>query len=253
MESELFGHEKGAFTGAFRTKIGKFELAQGGSIFLDEISEMSSGLQVKLLRVLQEREFERVGGVHSISADVRVIAATNKDLDEEVKKGRFREDLFYRLNVIPIALPPLRERKEDIPLLIKHFLAKSESNRQGKIKGFSKEAMEALARHRWPGNVREMENLVERVVALCENPIADVHDLPEKILGVSFDVGSIAQIELPETGIDLPTAVDEFEKNLIVQALNRSNWVKNRAAQLLHLNRTTLVEKIKKQGIRPPE
>ncbi len=253
LESELFGHEKGAFTGAFRTRIGRFELAGGGSIFLDEISEMSPNLQVKLLRVIQEREFERVGGVKSIRADVRIIAATNKNLEEEVEQGRFREDLYYRLNVIPIHIPPLRDRAEDIPLLVKHFLSKYANGKNARNVQFSKKAMGALMRYRWPGNVRELENLVERMVVLCETDVVDIGDLPEKI--VSGGVESTAYMpsfDLPETGIDLSSAVNEFERSIIIQALNKSNWVKNRAAKLLNLNRTTLVEKIKKQKLERP-
>ncbi len=253
LESELFGHEKGAFTGAFRMRMGRFELAQGGSIFLDEISEMSPNLQVKLLRVLQEKEFERVGGVKSIKADVRIIAATNRDLDMEVKEGRFREDLYYRLNVIPINLPPLRERKEDIPLLAKYFIEKYSVQKSGKIREFSRNAMNVLLRYRWPGNVRELENLVERMAVLCDKPVIEVEDLPSKILSGSVHVSSIIpHIELPDEGIDLSSTVSEFEKSIIIQALNRSNWVKNRAAKLLRLNRTTLVEKIKKQKLQKP-
>ncbi len=253
LESELFGHEKGAFTGAFRTRIGRFELACGGSIFLDEISEMSPNLQVKLLRVIQEREFERVGGVKTIRADVRIIAATNRNLEEEVAEGRFREDLYYRLNVIPIHLPPLRERPDDIPLLIKHFLDKFLSGRSAKKVDFSKKALPALMRYQWPGNVRELENLVERMVVLSDSDVIDMADLPEKILVGGTSASKVAPlIDLPEAGIDLSTAVNEFERSIIVQALNKSNWVKNRAAKLLHVNRTTLVEKIKKQKLQKP-
>ena len=253
LESELFGHEKGAFTGAFRTRIGRFELASGGSIFLDEISEMSPNLQVKLLRVIQEREFERVGGIKSIRADVRIIAATNRNLDEEVAEGRFREDLYYRLNVIPVHLPPLRDRVDDIPLLVKHFLAKYGNGKAPKKADFSKKALSTLMRYRWPGNVRELENLVERMVVLCDSPVIEVEDLPEKILSGSLEPSTaVPLIDLPETGIDLSTAVNEFERRIIIQALNKSNWVKNRAAKLLHVNRTTLVEKIKKQKLEKP-
>ncbi|MFY9398778.1 MAG: sigma-54 dependent transcriptional regulator [Desulfomonilia bacterium] len=254
LESELFGHEKGAFTGAFRARIGRFELANGGSIFLDEVSEMSPNLQVKLLRVLQEREFERVGGVKSIRADVRIIAATNRNLEEEVEQGRFREDLYYRLNVIPINLPPLRERREDIPLLVKHFLNKYGKDMNPSLTGFSKKAMNLLMQYRWPGNVRELENLVERVVVLCEGTQVEPEDLPDKILAAGRTRGpsDLISIDLPESGIDLSTAVNEFEKSIIIQALNRSNWVKNRAAKLLNVNRTTLVEKIKKQKLQKP-
>ncbi|MBN2298466.1 MAG: sigma-54-dependent Fis family transcriptional regulator [Deltaproteobacteria bacterium] len=253
LESELFGHEKGAFTGAFRTRIGRFELANQGSILLDEVSEMSPNLQVKLLRVIQEREFERVGGVKSMKADVRIIAATNRNLEEEVVQGRFREDLYYRLNVIPITLPPLRERKEDIPLLIKHFLGKYGSDKPTSVKAFSKKAMSVLMQYRWPGNVRELENIVERMVVLCDGNEVELSDLPDKVLSGAATVDSdIPQIDLPESGIDLSTAVNEFEKSIIIQALNKSNWVKNRAAKLLHVNRTTLVEKIKKQKLQKP-
>jgi len=253
LESELFGHEKGAFTGAFRTRIGRFELAGGGSIFLDEISEMSPNLQVKLLRVIQEREFERVGGVKSIRADVRIIAATNRVLEEEVSEGRFREDLYYRLNVIPLHLPPLRERVEDIPLLIKHFLGKYPKNKSSKGMEFSKKALSSLMQYRWPGNVRELENLVERMVVLCDSPMIDAGDLPDRVMaGAAAGSHLVPQIDLPETGIDLSTAVNDFEKNIIILALNKSNWVKNRAAKLLHVNRTTLVEKIKKQKLQKP-
>jgi len=253
LESELFGHEKGAFTGAFRTRIGRFELAGGGSIFLDEISEMSPNLQVKLLRVIQEREFERVGGVKTIRADVRIIAATNKNLEEEVAEGRFREDLYYRLNVIPIHLPPLRERTDDIPLLIKHFLVKFMNGKSKKNVEFSKKAISTLMRYRWPGNVRELENLVERMVVLSDSSTIDASDLPDKFLAGDWETASaVPHIDLPETGIDLSTAVNDFERSIIVQALNKSNWVKNRAAKLLRVNRTTLVEKIKKQKLQKP-
>ncbi|MCK9263327.1 MAG: sigma-54 dependent transcriptional regulator [Deltaproteobacteria bacterium] len=253
LESELFGHEKGAFTGAFRARIGRFELAHTGSIFLDEVSEMSPNLQVKLLRVIQEREFERVGGIKSIRTDLRIIAATNRNLEEEVEQGRFREDLYYRLNVIPLDLPPLRERDEDVPLLVKHFLAKYGKDKNPALKGFGKKAMGLLMQYKWPGNVRELENLVERMLVLCDGTEVELEDLPEKILaGCAQASSSLPCIDLPESGIDLSTAVSEFEKNIIIQALNRSNWVKNRAAKLLNVNRTTLVEKIKKQKLQKP-
>ncbi len=253
LESELFGHEKGAFTGAFRARIGRFELAHTGSIFLDEVSEMSPNLQVKLLRVIQEREFERVGGIKPIRTDVRIIAATNKNLEEEVEQGRFREELYYRLNVIPRTLPPLREREEDIPLLVKHFLAKYGKDKNPALTGFGKKAMNLLMQYKWPGNVRELENLVERMLVLCDGTEVELEDLPEKILaGCSQASSRLPHIDLPESGIDLSTAVNEFEKNIIIQALNRSNWVKNRAAKLLNVNRTTLVEKIKKQKLQKP-
>ena len=256
LESELFGHEKGAFTGAIKTRIGRFELAHGGTIFLDEVAEMSPKLQVKLLRVLQERTFERVGGSRQIKVDIRVIAATNKDLEKEVREGRFREDLYYRLNVIPIKLPPLRERLEDIPLLVEHFLARFKDRKKQPVKGITKEALEYLMKHDWPGNVRELENVIERMVILSNGEYLTVEDLPEYILE---RVGSfrpepyVQEFDIPEEGIHLPSLVAEFEKKLIIKALEKTGWVKNRAAKLLHINRTTLIEKMKKQKITPPK
>ena len=254
LESELFGHEKGAFTGAFRTRIGRFELAEGGSIFLDEIAEMSPNLQVKLLRVIQEREFERVGGARTLKADVRIIAATNKNLEEEIARGRFREDLYYRLNVIPLNLPPLRERGSDIELLAEHFIQSYAQSHACTVAGFSPDALSALRRYRWPGNVRELENLIERMAVLSEGPLVELSDLPEKFMNLPpvERSGSPLNLELPEGGLDLAEAVGEFERSIILQALNRTDWVKNRAAQLLNLNRTTLVEQIKKQNLSRP-
>ena len=256
LESELFGHEKGAFTGAFRTRIGRFELASGGSIFLDEIAEMSPNLQVKLLRVIQEREFERVGGTRTLKADVRIIAATNKNLEEEVSKGRFREDLYYRLNVIPLNLPPLRERNGDIELLAEHFVRTYAATHSGcPISGFSPAAISALKRYNWPGNVRELENLVERMAVLSEGPLIGFEDLPDKFSDLpplAVDADGPLTKALPEEGLDLAEVVGNFERNIILQALDRTDWVKNRAAQLLGLNRTTLVEKIKKQNLQRP-
>jgi transcriptional regulator with PAS, ATPase and Fis domain len=250
LESELFGHEKGSFTGAFKMRTGRFEIAKGGSIFLDEVSEMSPSLQVKLLRVIQEKEFERVGSAQSIKADVRIIAATNRNIDEEVQAGRFREDLYYRLNVIPVKLPALRERPEDIPLLIRHFLEKSTSVNTSPLKTLSKNAMQRLIAYRWPGNVRELENLMERLSVLCESDTADIADLPERItFADAAHNQNITGCILGDEGTDLSKTVGEFEKNLILQALNKTGWVKNRAAKLLKLNRTTLVEKIKKLNI----
>ncbi|WP_456369722.1 sigma-54-dependent transcriptional regulator [Thermodesulfatator atlanticus] len=255
LESELFGHERGAFTGAVKTRIGRFELAHGGTIFLDEIAEMSPKLQVKLLRVLQDHAFERVGGTRSIKVDIRVIAATNKDLEKEVKEGRFREDLYYRLNVIPIKLPPLRERKEDIPLLIDHFLARFNRQKKRNIKGITKEALSCLMGHNWPGNVRELENVVERMVILSNGEYLDLEDVPEYILEKvqgSCSPG-VQDFDIPEEGIYLQQMVAEFEKSLIIKALEKTGWVKNRAAKLLHINRTTLIEKMKKQKIMTPK
>ncbi len=256
LESELFGHEKGAFTGAIKTRIGRFELAHGGTIFLDEIAEMSPKLQVKLLRVLQERTFERIGGTKPIKVDIRVIAATNKDLEKEVKEGRFREDLYYRLNVIPIKLPPLRERLEDIPLLVEHFLARFSNRKKEPIQGISKEALECLMKHDWPGNVRELENVIERMVILSNGPQLTLEDVPEYILektGTVKNTAYVQEFDIPDEGVHLPTLVAEFEKNLILKALEKTGWVKNRAAKLLRINRTTLIEKMKKQKIMAPK
>jgi len=245
LESELFGHEQGAFTGATRTRIGRFELGNGGTIFLDEIGDMSPALQVKILRVLQEHEFERVGGMKTIKVDIRVIAATNKDLDKNVAEGKFREDLFYRLNVIPIQLPPLRDRPADTPLLVNHFLQMYNTKNGHNITGVSPEAMELLSSYEWPGNVRELENMIERIVILKGDGLIEPGDLSEKILAA--DSGTLhPRVRIPENGISFNTAVTEFERELILQALNRTNWVKNKADKLLNLNRTTLVEKMKK-------
>lgn len=248
LESELFGHEKGAFTGASSTRIGRFELADGGTIFLDEIGEMSPTLQVKLLRVLQQREFERVGGTKTIKVDVRIIAATNIDLEKAIQVGKFREDLYYRINVIPIVIPPLRERTEDIPILMEYFLNHFNRSKKKSIQGFSPEAMNLLLSYRWPGNIRELENLIERLVILRGEGMISPEDLPDKIM-VSRGGDGIRYYALPESGINLRDAVEEFENNLIVQALQKAQGVKNRAAQLLSLNRTTLVEKLKKKKL----
>ena len=245
LESELFGYEKGAFTGALKTKIGRFELADGGTVFLDETGDMSPALQVKILRVLQEHEFERVGGVKSIKVDIRVIAATHRDLEKAVKQGAFREDLYYRLNVIPITIPPLRERKSDIPLLTHHFMKKFNRGKKQNVKGVSQESMNYLLRYHWPGNVRELENIIERLVILKGEGMIEKEDLPEKLLGTEWtDV--MPSLEIPESGISFNTAVSEFEKELILCALNKTDWIKNRAAKLLQLKRTTLIEKMKK-------
>jgi len=254
LESELFGHEKGAFTNAIRTRIGRFELAHGGTIFLDEVAEMSPHLQVKLLRVLQEQEFERLGATRTIKIDVRILAATNKVLEKAVESGSFREDLYYRLKVIPIQLPPLRDRPGDIPLLIHHFLAETSTAKKKKIRGISKDVIKAMEQYAWPGNVRELENVIERMIILCEGDYLTMEDLPEKIgsrpapLPVQTTRGAI-----PEGGLSLNHAVNEYEKQLILHALEKAGWVKNRAAKLLKMNRTTLVEKIKKQGIETPQ
>ncbi|OPY73158.1 MAG: Transcriptional regulatory protein ZraR [Syntrophorhabdus sp. PtaU1.Bin050] len=243
LESELFGYEKGAFTGATGTRYGRFELAHGGSMFLDEIGDMSFNLQVKLLRVLQEKTFERVGGSKTVNVDVRIIAATNRVLDDLVKDGKFREDLYYRLNVVPIHLPPLRERRQDIPLLLNYFLERSNRMNGAEIDGCTEEAMSILMEYDYPGNVRELQNLIERVVVLKKKGSIDLEDLPEKIYGAA-ETPSRLDIE---KGYD--TLVSTFEKNLILQALQETNGVKSKAAQILSINRTTLIEKMKRLGI----
>ncbi len=245
LESELFGYEKGAFTGALKTRIGRFELANGGTVFLDEIGDMSPALQVKILRVLQEHEFERLGSVKSIKVDIRVIAATHRDLEKAVKQGTFREDLYYRLNVIPFILPPLRERGSDIPLLTNHFIGKFNIEKKQNINGISPEALKCLTRYHWPGNVRELENLIERLVILKGEGVIEQEDLPEKLLGAEWS-DAVPSMDIPDSGISFNTAVSEFERELILRALKKTNWIKNRAAKLLQLKRTTLVEKIKK-------
>ncbi|MEW6264168.1 MAG: sigma-54 dependent transcriptional regulator [Thermodesulfobacteriota bacterium] len=251
LESELFGHEKGAFTSAIRTRIGRFELADGGTIFLDEIADMSPKLQVKLLRVLQEHEFERIGGGKTINVDIRVITATNKDLSQAVEHGRFREDLYYRLNVIPITVPPLRERKTDIPLLVQHFLSRFRETRDSIVVEIHPEAMEYIIKYSWPGNIRELENIIERMVILAEGPLLSKMDLPPKIAATAaFRSSSVGpEIKITEEGIDFNQVVSDFEDRLIHQALTMAGGVKNKAAQLLRLNRTTLVEKMKKKGM----
>lgn len=245
LESELFGYVKGAFTGALRDKKGRFEMADGGTVFLDEVSEMSPALQVKLLRVLQQREFERVGDVKTIKVDIRIIAATNRDLEAMVREGRFREDLYWRLNVIPIHLPPLRERKDDIPLLLSYFLRIFNEKRGGRIEGFSPEAMDLLISYCWPGNVRELENLVERLVVLKGEGVVTPQDLPEKIRGE----GPKVDLWPLDDGLDLSTAVNNLERQLILEALKRAGGVKSRAARILGIKRTTLIEKMKRNGL----
>ena len=248
LESELFGHEKGAFTGAYKSRIGRFEMANGGTIFLDEIGEMSPALQVKLLRVLQEKKFERVGGTKTIHVDVRIIAATNKNLTTAINKGKFREDLYYRLNVIPMKVPPLKQRKSDIPLLIDHFLKKFQKGAEKKITGFSPDVMDAMLKYDWPGNVRELENVIKRLTILCDDEVVNVNDLPEHIPHKGRAVRVVDE-DLFEKGVTLHDAVEDYEKKLILNALERSDWVKTKAAKLLNINRTTLVEKIKKQNL----
>ncbi len=252
LESELFGHIKGAFTGAIANRIGRFEMADGGTIFLDEIGDLEPALQVKLLRVLQQRSFEPVGSTKSVQVNVRVIAATNKNLEDLVGHGKFREDLFYRLNVIPITIPPLRERRTDIPLLFAHFMEQFNRTKSRRLTGISNETMDCLMNHPWPGNIRELENLVERLTILKGQGQIEINDLPVKYRATPSASIDPVQIEIPENGLDFNTAVDQFENNLILRALEKTNWNRNQAALLLRLNRTTLVEKIKKKGLRPP-
>ena len=248
LESELFGHVRGAFTGATSPKPGKFELADGGTIFLDEIGDMSAELQVKVLRVLEDKEFEQVGGSKTIKVDVRIIAATHRDLEEEVQKGAFREDLYYRLNVIPVHLPPLRERKSDVSLLVCHFLRHFNEKNNRAVEVVSDEAMKIMMCYFWPGNVRELKNIVERLVVLKESGKISSQDLPEKLRRAKAPAPR-SNMEISDDGICLSTAVTEFEKSLILQSLEKTEWVKNKAARLLHLNRTTLVEKIKRHNL----
>ncbi|MCB0351507.1 MAG: sigma-54-dependent Fis family transcriptional regulator, partial [Bdellovibrionales bacterium] len=253
LESELFGHIKGAFTGATSNRIGRFELAEGGTVFFDEIGDMSPHLQVKLLRVLQERKYEPVGSAKTLATDVRVIAATNVHLEEAVRDGRFREDLYYRLNVIPIHIPALRERKTDIALLFHYFMDLFNEGKKEKLAGVTPDAMHILSHYGWPGNIRELENLVERLAILKGGGIVDVPDLPEKYRGIESTSRAQASMEFSTEGMDFNSAVDAFENALIIRALEKTGWNRNQAAMLLKLNRTTLVEKIKKKGLQQPE
>ncbi len=236
LESELFGHIKGAFTGAIANKTGLFELADHGTLFLDEIGELPLMIQVKLLRVLQEKQFKRVGGIKDISLDVRIITATNRELPKMVQENTFREDLFYRLNVIPIHLPSLRKRREDIPLLANHFLEKYNREIGKHFTHISQAAMQQLLAYNWPGNVRELENTIERAVALESEPIIHLSSLPETIRGVTEQFAPVIPVDIPPEGIHLENIVDEVEKDLLVKALEKTGWVKKHAAKLLHLS-----------------
>jgi len=247
LEAEMFGHERGAFTGAVGSRMGLFQLANGGTIFLDEIGEMMLPLQVKLLRVLQEREIRPVGAERTIKIDVRVIAASNRDLTAEVEKGRFREDLYYRLQVIPIVIPPLRERRSDIPMLVHHFLEKHNAMRPSAAVRLTEEAMVHLWEYDWPGNVRELENLIERMVILSEDGVIKVDSLPTNIRSFISDK-KIPRPTLTDEGIDLNQAVEEFEYRLIDEALRRTKGNKQAAARLLGLKRTTLVAKLRRKA-----
>jgi sigma-54 specific flagellar transcriptional regulator A len=265
LESELFGHEKGAFTGAISARQGRFELAEGGTLFLDEIGDMPLNMQVKLLRVIQERIFERVGSNKSNKTNVRIIAATHRDLEEEIQEGRFREDLYYRLNVFPIEMPPLRERVEDLPLLINELVTRLEHEQRGSVR-LTPTATAALCQYPWPGNVRELSNLVERLVIMYPYGVVDVRELPEKFRGTgnyeeipiaSFEeeLGEGAQAapagvaKLPSDGLDLKEHLNNLEYTLIKQALDDANGVVAHAAKRLQMRRTTLVEKMRKFGL----
>ena len=235
LEDELFGHEKGAFTGAVGLKKGRFELADGGTLFLDEIGEIDSQTQVKLLRVLQERQFERVGGEKTMTVDVRVICATNRNLAEEVEKGTFREDLYYRLNVVHIEVPPLRERKEDIELLAASFLDTFNSEDKRKIEGFTPAARKAMFSYSWPGNVRELRNAVEAAVVLCRSKVIDVDDLPQQVRSSDSE---------KSVTFTLPVTMDEAEKALILETISYAHGNKTKAAELLGIGRKTITRKM---------
>ncbi len=268
LESELFGHEKGAFTGALTRRRGRFELADGGTLFLDEIGDMPVGMQVKLLRVLQERSFERVGGSQTLECNVRVIAATHRDIEQRIDNGEFREDLYYRLNVFPIQIPPLAERIDDLPLLIDHFCAEMSARGIGQVR-FSAGAMAALASYPWPGNVRELANLIERMTIVSNGREVKVDDLParyrpgrERLADEEEDLAELTGRQapaipfeerslpgLPADGVDLKSYLANIESSLIRQALERTDHTVAHAAELLGLRRTTLVEKIRKYGL----
>lgn len=270
LESELFGHEKGAFTGALNSRQGRFEMAEGGTLFLDEIGDMPLTMQVKILRVLQERTFERVGSNKTQECDVRIIAATHRDLEEEIRNNRFREDLFYRLNVFPIDVPAMRDRVEDIPVLVGDLIARIENEKRGSVR-LTSSALQVLQLHNWPGNVRELANLVERLAILHPYGVVDAADLPEKFqqyaaAGADFQAGqgielvnelrahdSVNANALPEDGLDLKEHLSRLECDLIRQALNECDGVVAHAAKRLKMRRTTLVEKLRKYGLQRGE
>ncbi|MFO7445594.1 MAG: sigma 54-interacting transcriptional regulator [Ignavibacteriaceae bacterium] len=242
IESELFGHEKGAFTGAIKTKIGKFELAHGGTLFLDEIGDLSNAVQTKLLRVLETREFERVGGNKTIKIHARIIAATNKDLAEEISAGRFREDLFYRINVINIHLPPLKERMDDLPLLVNHFIESFNSKFNKRIKQFSSSAYDILMEYNWPGNIRELENVIEHCFVLCSGDIIQVDCLPKRLREIN-------RKDIVQGDPDIKAGIEQTEKEIIVSVLRKNNWSRIKAAKELKVDPSTLWRKMKKYSI----
>jgi transcriptional regulator with PAS, ATPase and Fis domain len=247
VESELFGHERGAFTGAFQRKVGRFEMAQGGTLFLDEISLVRPELQAKLLRVLQEREFERVGGTRPIRLDARIIVATNVDLKQAVIEGKFREDLFYRLNVVPITVPPLRERRDDIPLLAQHFIRRYSQQFNRRIEGLAPAALAVLEKYRWPGNVRELQNVIERLVGLVEGPVIGLADLPLDLLVPD------SQAPSRTSRLSLVEATEEFERQLVLRMLERVRWNVSEAARLLGIHRNSLKVRLARWRLRRPE
>jgi two-component system response regulator PilR (NtrC family) len=256
LESELFGHVKGAFTGAIANKVGLFEVAHGGTLLLDEVAEMSLALQVKLLRVLQDRLFRRVGGTEDIGVDVRVIAATNKHLPDLIRKGTFREDLFYRLNVIPIHLPSLRERPEDIPLLVEGFVTRFCQQNRRPAKPVSEEAMALLARYSWPGNVRELENALERAIALEQSDVLTAASLPEEIRAwqptEATPAATLAPPTIPPEGLNLEDVVSQVERKLLLEALEKAGGVQTKAAQILGINFRSFRYRLKKYGLERP-
>ncbi len=248
VESELFGHEKGAFTGAHQRKLGKFEMAQGGTLFLDEIGTLKPDVQVKLLRVLQERELERVGGTRAIRIDVRIITATNVDLKAAVARGAFRADLYYRLNVVPIAVPPLRERRPDIPPLVEHFIRRYNAEFHKHIEGLSDDALTALCEYPWPGNVRELQNIIERLVGLVDGPVIGLNDLPLDLLLPDHRVRARQTEALP-----LKEASEEFERQIVLRVLERVRWNRSEAARLLGIHRNSLKAKLARWGLASPQ
>jgi DNA-binding NtrC family response regulator len=250
MEGELFGHTKGHSTGAHAARQGLVAAAEGGTLFLDEVGELPLSVQVKILRLLQQREYSPVGESRTFKCDVRIVAATNRDLEQEVTNGRFREDLFYRLNVIHLAVPALRDRASDIEILAEHFFQTS-AQRSGRrdLVGFTPEAMEAMIAYTWPGNVRSLENVVERAVLLSDGPLIGIEALPDRLRADASGTATGPLAALPEGGIDLRQTIEMYENDLIKQALEKTGRNKNRAAQLLGVNRTTLVEMIKRKGL----
>ena len=249
LESELFGHEKGAFTGADKQRIGRFEQADGGTLFLDEVGDMSASTQAKILRVLQEHEFERLGGTRTLRVDVRIIAATNRNLSQMVQDGRFREDLFYRLNVVSVDMPPLRDRKDDIPALAEFFVRRSVNELKKKVDGIDTDAQKVLMRHNWPGNIRELENVVERAVLLAEKQMVGVEDLQiGEHSAPSAGSDRAPVVKIPPTGIPL----EEIERQAVVEALRMSNWVQKDAAELLGISPRVMNYKIKILSIEIP-